>query len=241
MLPGVWRCRVFDGQDILDLAMTRVGQRYVLGARVHLANRNWSGPWDCAEFVAWAAFHAYAQLFAVRPPSAQTGESFSGWWHEDAVARGSTTTVGKALATPGAVLVRRPGDFAIRIGHVAISRGNGTTVEAHSARVGVAVLPNAAGRKWTSGVLIPGVAYAPGAAMTVRPPRGVLRLEDPFQRGPRVRAVQQALLEAGVDPGPIDGVFGQATAAAVAAYQAREGLLVDGEVGPQTAGSLGLA
>lgn len=231
---------MFEGQDIVDLAMTRQGQRYVLGARVHLANRNWSGPWDCAEFVSWAAYHAYSQVFAVRPPNMQTGESFSGWWYEDAVTRNCLTTVGKALATPGAILVRRPGDFSVRIGHVAISRGNGTTIEAHSARTGVAVMPNAAGRKWTSGMLIPGVSYAAGAAMTVRPPRNILRLEDPFMRGPRVKAAQQALVAAGVDPGPVDGVFGQATAVAVAAFQAREGLLVDGEVGPQTAAALGL-
>lgn len=233
-------CSMFDGQDVVDLAMTRQGQRYVLGARVHLANRNWSGPWDCAEFVAWAVFHAYAQVFAVRPANVQTGESFSGWWHEDAVARNALTSVGKALATPGAILVRRPGDFNLRIGHVAISRGNGTTIEAHSRNEGVAVVPNAAGRKWTSGVLIPGVAYAAGAPMTARPPRGLLRLESPFMRGPRVRALQQALVAAGVDPGPVDGVFGQATAVAVAAFQAREGLLVDGEVGPQTFAALGL-
>jgi hypothetical protein len=231
---------MFDGQDVVDLAMTRQGQRYVLGARVHLANRNWSGPWDCAEFISWAVFHAYHQPFAIRPPNVQSGESFSGWWHEEAAARNALAPVGKALATPGAILVRRPGDFGLRIGHVAISRGNGTTIEAHSARVGVAVMPNAAGRKWTAGVLIPGVTYDAGAAMTVRPPRGLLRLENPFMRGARVKAVQQALVAAGIDPGPVDAVFGPSTADAVAAFQAREGLLVDGEVGPQTAAALGL-
>nr|WP_314543027.1 TIGR02594 family protein [uncultured Massilia sp.] len=53
-----------------------------------------------------------------------------------------------------------------------------------------------------------------------------------------VREIQEALVRAGFDPGPIDGVWGRATLAAVKAFQAREGLEVDGIVGPQTMAAL---
>jgi uncharacterized protein (TIGR02594 family) len=53
-----------------------------------------------------------------------------------------------------------------------------------------------------------------------------------------VRDIQEALQRAGFDPGPIDGVWGRNTMAAVKAFQAHEGLEVDGIVGPQTAAAL---
>jgi uncharacterized protein YgiM (DUF1202 family) len=55
-----------------------------------------------------------------------------------------------------------------------------------------------------------------------------------YLRGEDVGAVQQALQAAGFDPGEIDGVYGQQTAAAVVAYQVAKGLKVDGVVGPVT-------
>lgn len=49
----------------------------------------------------------------------------------------------------------------------------------------------------------------------------------------------QTILEArGFDPGPIDGIFGPRTEAAVKAYQEAYALKVDGIVGPITWGSL---
>ena len=57
----------------------------------------------------------------------------------------------------------------------------------------------------------------------------------------RIRRVQQALAEAGFDPGKVDGDFGKHTDAAVRNFQASEGLLVDGVVGPRTMAKLGLA
>jgi peptidoglycan hydrolase-like protein with peptidoglycan-binding domain len=52
--------------------------------------------------------------------------------------------------------------------------------------------------------------------------------------GEAVRQLQTALQETGNDPGPIDGVFGSQTAAAVKAFQAERGITVDGIVGPIT-------
>jgi len=50
----------------------------------------------------------------------------------------------------------------------------------------------------------------------------------------QVRNIQQALMAAGLDPGPVDGIWGRRTQAAVMEFQRREGLAVDGIVGPAT-------
>jgi hypothetical protein len=58
-------------------------------------------------------------------------------------------------------------------------------------------------------------------------------------RGQPVSNAQSRLARAGFSPGPIDGMFGQMTDAAVRAFQRARGLTVDGIVGPQTWGALG--
>jgi peptidoglycan hydrolase-like protein with peptidoglycan-binding domain len=52
--------------------------------------------------------------------------------------------------------------------------------------------------------------------------------------GTAVRQLQEALDELGHGPGPIDGVFGAGTEAAVRAFQAEKGIAVDGVVGDIT-------
>ena len=52
--------------------------------------------------------------------------------------------------------------------------------------------------------------------------------------GTAVRQLQEALAEAGHDPGPVDGEFGPATEAAVRAFQQEKGIAVDGVVGDIT-------
>jgi DNA invertase Pin-like site-specific DNA recombinase len=54
----------------------------------------------------------------------------------------------------------------------------------------------------------------------------------------RVRALQRRLRRAGERPGPIDGLFGPLTEAAVGRFQADHGLAVDGIVGEATRGAL---
>lgn len=56
--------------------------------------------------------------------------------------------------------------------------------------------------------------------------------------GGDVRTYQQQLAQRGFDPGPIDGVRGPNTIAAVKAFQRANGLVEDGIVGPQTIGAL---
>lgn len=61
-----------------------------------------------------------------------------------------------------------------------------------------------------------------------------LRLAVPRMQGPDVLDAQRLLRERGFDPGPLDGIYGERTEAAVRAFQSANGLLVDGIVGPAT-------
>ena len=55
-----------------------------------------------------------------------------------------------------------------------------------------------------------------------------------------IRDVQQALKDKGVDPGPVDGVNGPLTKAAVKKYQDQQNLNEDGRLGPKTLDALGV-
>ena len=55
-----------------------------------------------------------------------------------------------------------------------------------------------------------------------------------------VRGAQQALKDKGFDPGPVDGIIGARTRAAVKSYQEKNSLTPDGRLGPQTLTSLGV-
>lgn len=57
--------------------------------------------------------------------------------------------------------------------------------------------------------------------------------------GPAVRELQVLLRNAGFEPGPIDGIFGPRTQAAVIAFQRSKGLTPDGIVGILTWTALG--
>lgn len=58
---------------------------------------------------------------------------------------------------------------------------------------------------------------------------------------PDVRSLQQQLAAAGFNPGPVDGIYGPQTRAAVTAYQSSAGLTPDGVAGPITRNSLSQA
>jgi peptidoglycan hydrolase-like protein with peptidoglycan-binding domain len=56
--------------------------------------------------------------------------------------------------------------------------------------------------------------------------------------GPKVESLQKALAAFGVNPGPIDGLFGPQTEAAVKRFQKKAGLQEDGIVGSKTMGAI---
>lgn len=59
-------------------------------------------------------------------------------------------------------------------------------------------------------------------------------------RGASVQQAQQLLRNAGFDPGPIDGIFGTKTQAAVIAFQRSKNLVPDGIIGIMTWTALGV-
>jgi hypothetical protein len=65
---------------------------------------------------------------------------------------------------------------------------------------------------------------------------GGVEAPPPAKRNPlvTVREIQRALTELGYDPGPIDGLFGARTRAAIKRFQAEHGLVADGIVGRKT-------
>jgi len=56
----------------------------------------------------------------------------------------------------------------------------------------------------------------------------------------QVRSVQQALKDKGYDPGPVDGIYGPHTRAALRDYQRHEHLQASGKIDEQTLNSLGV-
>lgn len=228
-------------QDLLKLANRHVGEAYILGAFAPKDNPNWRGPWDCAEFVSWLNFQVTGLLLGCtnNADSPSLADAYSGAWARDAAIANRPISLGQAKATPGAVLVRKPPPKGI--GHVALSQGDGTTVEAHSSKLGV-TNQKVDGRRWDLAMLLPLIQYPePLSVAVISPPSGlVLRLTFPPMHGQLVTSLQKALKAREIDPGDIDGVFGPHTEAAVRAFQLKVGLNPDGEAGRLTLSKLGL-
>jgi N-acetylmuramoyl-L-alanine amidase len=229
------------GKDLVKLGNKHLGESYILGAFAPKDNANWQGPWDCAEFVSWIVFQTTGQLIGCTNNLANPAlaDAYSGAWVRDAQASHRDISIGQARATAGAVLVRRPS--ASGIGHVSISQGDGTTIEAHSRLRGV-TNDKVDGRRWDIAMLVPGIEYPSELEPGIYAPPGalVLGLRQPPMQGQLVKKLQQALKARGFNPGTVDGVFGPHTEAAVLGFQLSEGLVPDGEAGPVTLGRLGL-
>lgn len=224
-------------QDIVSLARKHIGEEYVFGAMVNYTISNHRGPWDCAEFATWCTYQATGKLLGVEPNDARNGDAYTGFWADDARSLNMIVSVEEALRNAGYMLLRLPQQRG-RIGHIAISTGNGRdVVEAASRKLGV-VEQSAIGRVWDFGIKISlddadnmEDAYSP--ALHFRASRNPV-----YDK--RIEQIQLALRKKGFDPGPIDGLFGSAVETAVAQFQRAEGLVIDGIVGKETGMALGL-
>jgi hypothetical protein len=123
-----------DGQidTFVNLCLAQAGDRYVFGAEVKMSDPNPS-VWDCSELVEWAAFRAGIKPKVPDGSSAQKAHC-------------TPISVREGIATKGALLFHP--------GHVAVSLGNGRTIEAYTSSKPVGQL-NAGGRFNAAG-LIPG-------------------------------------------------------------------------------------
>ncbi|MEO5807730.1 peptidoglycan-binding protein [Devosia sp.] len=230
------------GTDILTKAKSHVGEKYIFGANVPLDNPNWTGPWDCAEYVSWLVYQTYGVVFGCGTQNLDDAEPYTGYWAEDAPSRGIVIPADQASKTPGAFLIRKPSTNPKRIGHVGVCIGDGTIYEAAGANLGVRIGP-IEGRRWDIGMLLRGVNYTASSGGAIPAPTNptlILRKQNPAVFDERVVDVQEALKSNRVDPGRVDGLFGPGTERAVSSFQLSKGLIVDGEVGPSTGRALGL-
>lgn len=221
----------------MKIAALHIGEKYRLGVIAPKSNKNWRGPWDCAEFCSWVVYQVSGRLYGCGTNSGDPAlaDAYTGFWARDVVSLGQRIDLAKAIVTPGAALLRSPAPNLI--GHIAFSDGQGGTVEAHSTRRGV-ILGKAHGRRWDTGILVPWITYTERGNIVPVETVTVYRLTTPRMKGEAVKIIQRALRDAGYDPGRIDGEFGPKTTAAVYAYQITKGLTPDGEVGPRTARAL---
>ena len=124
-------------QSFVGQALAQQGDRYIYGAETNLNDAD-PDTFDCSELVQWAAARS-----GVTVPDGSANQL------AHCRKNGTEISVEQAMRTPGALLFRK--------GHVAISLGNGKTIEAKGRKYGVGVF-NASGR-FTSGGLIPGMKY----------------------------------------------------------------------------------
>lgn len=226
-----------SGDGIVAAAAPHLGEPYILGARAPLANPDWRGPWDCAEFASWCLYRASGILFGVRPDNDPVlADAYTGTWGEDARQHGAQVPVERAARIAGAFLLRSPAPNVT--GHIVICDGAGGTIEAHSHADGVRRL-GIDGRRWDFGILVPGIRYFTEAKpVPVTQPENVLHLTTPLMRGVEVLAIQRRLTKLGYHPGALDGIYGPQTVSAVVAFQRDAGLVPDGEVGDTTRAAL---
>jgi cell wall-associated NlpC family hydrolase len=116
----------------IDTAATQVGKPYVFGAEASLDDPD-PAAFDCSELTQWAAHQAGLTL-----PDGAAGQ------YRYCRNAGTTMSVEDALRTPGALLFTFDGEPGPTGGepakaHVAISLGDGRTVEARGRNYGVVV------------------------------------------------------------------------------------------------------
>jgi cell wall-associated NlpC family hydrolase len=121
------------------LALAQAGKKYVFGAEASPSDPN-PRAFDCSELVEWCAARVGIS------PKVPDGSAAQAAWVRS---RGGGQSVSAAINTKGALLFMP--------GHVAISLGNGKTIEAMNPSNGVRQ-GNANGRRWTSAGKIPGAA-----------------------------------------------------------------------------------
>jgi len=218
-------------EDFVQKCLKEVGDEYEYAAHVDPGtDPSRTKEWDCAELV-----EVKLQELGIDAPDGSTRQL---QW---VIEQGTSIPLAEGIRTRGALL--------LRAGHVAVSLGDGKTIEAKGEEYGVNVF-SASHRGFTHAGRVPGLTYdgtvaggGPGRSpdKVTTPPvdrRPTLRRGS---RGGAVRFLQKRLLALGFAPGPVDGDFGPKTEAAVRAFQQSKGFTVDGIVGPQTWGGLGRA
>lgn len=243
-----------DVNTIIQLALAQVGKPYLFGAQPQSTDPNPSA-FDCSSLVRWCCDRA--GVAPSMPPLTYYQQIHCGL-------HGTLIGVEAAIGTRGALLINHrdragnphtpsePIDPAFySVAHIAISLGDGRTVEAANQVLDVCVR-TAYNRGWTAAATIPGIG-SPSGAVSPGSDFPAPRTDMPYlqfgDEGPAVVQMQQKLIALGVSAelaaAGATGRFRDKTNRAVRAFQqlvrnqsgdAR--MVVDGECGPVTWGWL---
>jgi cell wall-associated NlpC family hydrolase len=151
-------------QQFLSTAVAQTGDQYVFGAETKLNDPNPSR-FDCSELVEWASH----QVGVTVPDGAYNQYTHL---HKG----GSTMSVEEAIRTPGALLFSFSSDPDTghpKAAHVAISLGNGKTIEAKGTEYGVGSW-DASTKRFQYAAMIPelGGPAVPTGPVSTQPPSG---------------------------------------------------------------------
>lgn len=170
-------------RTLVEAALRQSGDIYSWGAEASFSDPN-PRRFDCSELVEWVCRFNGVEM---------VDGSYNQWpFCRD---RGGAISIPQGIDTYGALLFR----IGVNGNHVAISLGDGRTIEARSTLLGVNVF-GANSRIWTSAARIPGVDYGPGAPAPV--PGGNMQLDAEAQQQFKM-LVAAAILE--MFDGPGDG------------------------------------
>lgn len=130
--------------QFVNLCLAQKGDKYIFASEASATDPN-PEAFDCSELIEWASH----RLQLTMP---------DGSMNQRAYCQGSKTMISlaKARTTRGALLFR---DISVTgVGHVAVSLGNGTTIEARGSAYGVGIFPFD-NRGWTEAALHPSLDY----------------------------------------------------------------------------------
>lgn len=125
----------------VNRCISQSGDTYIYGAETNLADSNPSA-FDCSELIEWAC----AQVGVYMPDQSTAQINY-------AKSKGMGLTVAEGLNTYGAILYYSGGP------HIAVSLGNGETIEAVGTGYGVRKMPAGRSFSWTAAARIPGMRY----------------------------------------------------------------------------------
>lgn len=203
--------------DFVDLCLKQRGDRYRWGAKPPPSDPNPTA-FDCSGLVWWA-------LARLRVPFPQ------GSWLQLEECRRRGTMIEpyeRAFGIQGSLLFRHDTPAE---GHVAVSLGNGSTMEARGRQYGVNEWP-ARQRHWTHAAFVPGLRYGPVPRQPTRWP-GRFLMQPPPMQGSDVSRWQMRMRNRGW-PITVDGIYGSESDRICRQFQGEKGLTVDGVVGPET-------
>lgn len=233
------------GEELVAFLNRYRGSKYKLGVLVPKANKDYRGPFDCAEFASFGVYQKGGFLYGCAKNSGNPNsqDAYTGFWARDAKSIGKVISIDEAIKTPGAFLLRVAANGVI--GHIVCSQGDGTTIEANSTKYGCGNFKTT-GRRFDYGIVLDQFDYTPTNVdvkkVNVKPASTVYHFASPRMKDEVVGRVQARLKELGYYHTAVDNDFGSGTMYALKDFQSDKGCVPDGEfmVGGETWRALGL-